>query len=212
MVYDCGKYKITLKKVIRRLETISDDSRNMWLSEILSHFGNKCGGFKYAQGFEQGLLEGFVNGLNETKSENTPVQVPKVIANWIDYCKSCSITLYGALDPVDKFGMSIAETFNGDAQKCAKWARSNSNDFAYAWVNGYEVDDKYYYIVIPCGEGTYRRVFMNSNRNLVISGFTYHSEEEAREVSKDSSFKLTEKIVKDSELSWVWQFAKELEI
>ena len=29
MVYDCGKYKITLKKVIRRLETISDDSRNM---------------------------------------------------------------------------------------------------------------------------------------------------------------------------------------
>lgn len=212
MVYDCGKYKITLKKVIRRLETISDDSRNMWLSEILSHFGNKCGGFKYAQGFEQGLLEGFVNGLNETKSENTPVQVPEVIANWIDYCKSCSITLYGALDPVDKFGMSIAETFNGDAQKCAKWARSNSNDFAYAWVNGYEVDDKYYYIVIPCGEGTYRRVFMNSNRNLVISGFTYHSEEEARKVSKDSSFKLTEKIVKDSELSWVWQFAKELEI
>lgn len=212
MVYDCGKYKITLKKVIRRLETISDDSRNMWLSEILSHFGNKCGGFKYAQGFEQGLLEGFVNGLNETKLENTPVQVPEVIANWIDYCKSCSITLYGALDPVDKFGMSIAETFNGDAQKCAKWARSNSNDFAYAWVNGYEVDDKYYYIVIPCGEGTYRRVFMNSNRNLVISGFTYHSEEEARKVSKDSSFKLTEKIVKDSELSWVWQFAKELEI
>ena len=212
MVYDCGKYKITLKKVIRRLETISDDSRNMWLSEILSHFGNKCGGFKYAQGVEQGLLEGFVNGLNETKSENTPVQVPKVIANWIDYCKSCSITLYGALDPVDKFGMSIAETFNGDAQKCAKWARSNSNDFAYAWINGYEVEDKYYYIVIPCGEGTYRRVFMNSNRNLVISGFTYHSEEEARKVSKDSSFKLTEKIVKDSELSWVWQFAKELEI
>lgn len=212
MVYDCGKYKITLKKVIRRLETISDDSRNMWLSEILSHFGNKCGGFKYAQGFEQGLLEGFVNGLNETKSENTPVQVPKVIANWIDYCKSCSITLYGALYPVDKFGMSIAETFNGDAFECAKWARNNSNDFAYAWVNGYEVDEKYYYVVIPCGEGTYRRVFMNSNRNLIISGFTYHSEEDARKIAKDSSFKLTEKMIKESPLSWVWQFAKELEL
>lgn len=140
------------------------------------------------------------------------LRIPREIGEWIEYCKSCSITLYGALDPVDKFGMSIAETFNGDALKCAKWARSNSNDFAYAWVNGYEVDEKYYYIVIPCGEGTYRRVFMNSNRNLVISGFTYHSEEEARKVSKDSSFKLTEKIVKDSELSWVWQFAKELEI
>lgn len=65
MIYDCGKYKITLKKIIRRLEDIPDDSRNMWLSEILSHFGNRYGGFKYAQGFEQGLLEGFQNGLNE---------------------------------------------------------------------------------------------------------------------------------------------------
>ena len=46
--------------------------------------------------------------------------IPRDIAEWIEYCKSCSITLYGALDPVDKFGMSIAETFNCDAFKCAK--------------------------------------------------------------------------------------------
>lgn len=119
--------------------------------------------------------------------------IPRDIAEWIEYCKSRSITLC-------------------DALKCAKWARTNSNEFAYAWVNGYEVDEKYYYIVIPCGEGTYRRVFMNSNRNLVISGFTYHSEEEARKIAKDSSFKLTEKMVKDSPLSWTWQFARELEL
>ena len=140
------------------------------------------------------------------------LRIPREIGEWIEYCKSCSITLYGVLDPVDKFGMSIAETFKGDALKCAKWARKNSNDFAYAWVNGYEVDEKYYYIVIPCGEGTYRRVFMNSDRNLVIGGFTYYSEEEARKIAKDSSFKLTEKLIKDSELSWTWQFAKELEL
>lgn len=140
------------------------------------------------------------------------MRIPREIGEWIEYCKSCSITLYGALDPVDKFGMSIAENFKGDAFKCAKWARTNSNDFAYAWVNGYEVDKKYYYIVIPCGEGIYRRVFVNSNRNLVISGFTYHSEEEARKIAKDSSFKLTEKMIKDSPLSWTWQFAKELEL
>ena len=138
--------------------------------------------------------------------------IPRDIAEWIEYCKSHSITLYGALDPVDKFGEHIAESFSGDANSCAQWARIHSDDFAYAWVKGYSVMDKYYYIAIPCGEGTYRRVFMNSNRNLVISGFTYHSEEEARKVSKDSSFKLTEKMVKDSELSWVWQFAKELEL
>ena len=140
------------------------------------------------------------------------LRIPIEIGEWIEYCKDEDISIYRALYPVDRYGEPIAETFEGDVYKCSLWARMNSNDFAYAWVNGYEVDEKYYYIVIPCGEGTYRRVFMNSNRNLVISGFTYHSEEEARKVSKDSSFKLTEKIVKDSELSWVWQFAKELEI
>ena len=54
------------------------------------------------------------------------LKIPREIGEWIEYCKSCSITLYGALDPVDKFGMSIAETFKGDALKCAKWARINS--------------------------------------------------------------------------------------
>lgn len=140
------------------------------------------------------------------------IKIPREIGEWIKYCKSRSITLYKALHPVDRFGELIGGAFEGDVYKCAKWARTNSNDFAYAWVNGYEVDEKYYYIVIPCGEGTYRRVFMNSNRNLVISGFTYHSEEEARKIAKDSSFKLTEKMVKDSPLSWTWQFAKELEL
>lgn len=140
------------------------------------------------------------------------MRIPREIGEWIEYCKSRSITLYKALHPVDRFGELIGGAFEGDVYKCAKWAKTNSNDFAYAWVNGYEVDEKYYYIVIPCGEGTYRRVFMNSNRNLVISGFTYHSEEEARKIAKDSSFKLTEKMVKDSPLSWTWQFAKELEL
>lgn len=138
--------------------------------------------------------------------------IPRAIAEWIEYCKGRGITLYGALEPNDKYGELLADSFKGDLYTCAQWAKLHSDDFAYAWVNGYEVDEKYYYIVIPCGEGIYRRIFMNGNRNLVISGFTYHSEEEARKIAKDSSFKLTEKMVKDSELSWVWQFAKELEL
>lgn len=140
------------------------------------------------------------------------IKIPREIGEWIKYCKSRSITLYKALHPVDRFGELIGGAFEGDVYKCAKWAKTNSNDFAYAWVNGYEVDEKYYYIVIPCGEGTYRRVFMNSNRNLEISGFTYYSEEEAIKIAKDSSFKLTEKMIKDSPLSWAWQFARELEL
>lgn len=140
------------------------------------------------------------------------LSIPREIGEWIEYCKACSITLYGALDPVDKFGMCIAEMFKGDAFECAKWARNNSNDFAYAWVNGYEVNEKYYYIAVPCGNDTYRRAFVDSTGKLVIGNFTYSSEKDIAKLSKDASVKLTEKVIKDSELPWVWQFAKELEL
>lgn len=138
--------------------------------------------------------------------------IPRDIAEWIEYCKSCSITLYGALDPVDKFGMSIAETFNGDALKCAKWARSNSNDFAYAWVNGYEVDEKYYYVAIPIENGRYRRLVVLSSGRVALGDNTYESLELLKKHSRQAYGKLTEKMIKDSPLSWAWQFAKELEL
>lgn len=139
------------------------------------------------------------------------LRIPREVGEWIEYCKSCSITLYGALDPVNKFGVSIAETFKGDADKCAKWARNNSNDFAYAWVNGYEVEEKYYYIAVPCGDGDYRRVFVNSRDMLVVGGYIYSSEEEVAKVAKEAKVQLTEKLIKGSEVAWAWQFAKELE-
>lgn len=140
------------------------------------------------------------------------ISIPREIGEWIEYCKSCSITLYGALDPVDKFGMSIAETFKGDALKCAKWARTNSNDFAYAWVNGYEVDEKYYYVAIPIEHGHYRRLVVLSSGRVALGEITYESIDELKKQAIRVKEKLTEKMIKDSPLSWAWQFAKELEL
>lgn len=139
------------------------------------------------------------------------IRIPREIGEWIEYCKSCSITLYGALDPVDKFGMSIAETFKGDALKCAKWARTNSNDFAYAWVNGYEVNEKYYYVAIPIEHGHYRRLVVLSSGRVALGEITYESIDELKKQAIRVKEKLTEKMIKDSPLSWAWQFAKELE-
>lgn len=139
------------------------------------------------------------------------IRIPREIGEWIEYCKSCSITLYGALDPVNKFGMSIAETFKGDALKCAKWARTNSNDFAYAWVNGYEVDEKYYYVAIPIEHGHYRRLVVLSSGRVALGEITYESIDELKKQAIRVKEKLTEKMIKDSPLSWAWQFAKELE-
>lgn len=143
-----------------------------------------------------------------------PLRIPSYIDDWIYYCKIRGLSLYNAITGENIYYENLEKDFDGDYKRCLRWANLNDEAFAYAWLHDddYEVDEKYYYIVIPCGEGTYRRVFMNSNRNLIISGFTYHSEEEARKIAKDSSFKITEKMIKDSPLSWVWQFAKELEL
>lgn len=140
------------------------------------------------------------------------LKIPREIGEWIEYCKSCSITLYGALDPVDKFGVSIAETFKGDALKCAKWARTNSNDFTYAWVKGYEVDEKYYYVAIPIEYGNYRRLVVISSGIVALGERDYESIDAIKNFSIQANEKLTEKMIKDSPLSWAWQFAKELEL
>ena len=140
------------------------------------------------------------------------LKIPREIGEWIKYCKSCSITLYEALDPVDKFGMFITETFNGDVLKCAKWARTNSNEFAYAWVNGYEVDEKHYYVAIPVEGGRYRRLLAYNNGTLTLDDHNYYSIDKLIEHTKNSTTQLTEKMIKDSPLSWAWQFAKELEL
>lgn len=138
------------------------------------------------------------------------IKIPREIGDWIEYCKHNDFTIYGALEPNDYYSEKFADTFDGDAKKCAKWARINSNDFAYAWVNGYEVDKKYYYIAVPCGNDIYRRAFVDSGGKLIIGNFTYSSEKDIAKISKDASVKLTEKVIKESELAWVWQFAKEL--
>lgn len=211
MVYDCGKYKITLKKIIRRLDSIPDDSRNMWLSEILSHFGNRYGGFKYAQGFEQGLLEGFQNGLSEAKQEKPPVQVPKVIANWIEYCKELNIDLIHSMNPSHSiFNFHIA--FKERADVINYWILDNSELYARAFLDGYEVKpEKRYSIAVPVGNGWYNRVIVSINGNVSLDSHNYVSLDKLRRHDRQSGIPLTEDLIKNSELAWAWQFATELE-
>lgn len=140
------------------------------------------------------------------------IKIPREIGEWIEYCKDRGMTLYGALEPVDTFGQSLGETFSKDAYKCAKWAKCNSNEFAYAWVNGYEVDEKYYYVAIPVQHGYYRRLCVLSSGRVALGDHNYESLELLKKHSRQASDQLTKKMIKDSPLSWAWQFAKELEL
>lgn len=140
------------------------------------------------------------------------IRIPREIGEWIEYCKGRGFTIYRAFEPSNKYGESIADSFSGDADTCSQWAKINSNDFAYAWVNGYEVDEKYYYVAIPIEHGHYRRLVVLSSGRVALGDHNYESLELLKKHSRQASDQLTEKIIKDSPLSWAWQFARELEI
>lgn len=140
------------------------------------------------------------------------IKIPREIGEWIEYCKGRGFTIYRAFEPSNKYGESIADSFSGDADTCAQWAKINSNNFAYAWVNGYEVDEKYYYVAIPIEHGHYRRLFVLSSGRVALCEHNYESLELLKKHSRNAHTQLTEKMIKDSPLSWAWQFAKELEL
>ena len=79
--------------------------------------------------------------------EPQKVTIPQFVANWIEYCKKNNFTLLGCLDPVDDFGAPLAEEFEGDVRKCIRWCRKESNNFARAWLDGYEVEKEKRYTI-----------------------------------------------------------------
>ena len=77
------------------------------------------------------------------------VVIPKHIADWLEYCKKHDFTLFGCFDPVYNFEDVAGEDFEGDARKCIRWCRRESEIFAFAWLNGYRVkEDKKYLVTI----------------------------------------------------------------
>ena len=140
------------------------------------------------------------------------MRIPREIGEWIEYCKLHNITLYEAMCLTYDFSTPSDRIFKGNNYECMKWARANSNDFAYAWVNGYEVDEKHYYVAIPVEGGRHRRLLAYNNGTLALDDHNYYSIDKLIEHTKNSTTQITEKMIKDSPLSWAWQFAKELDL
>ena len=73
--------------------------------------------------------------------------VPKHVADWIDYCKANDFLLLGALEPVGRFGEGLANDYKGNISKIMSWVKRNQDEFARAWLNGYEVEQPIRYMV-----------------------------------------------------------------
>ena len=88
-----------------------------------------------------------VLGLVRELDERQKVVVPQFVADWIEYLKKCSGTLYGSTAPYSYYGRAITDDFEGDVKKALEWIRNNSETYARAWLDGYEVDKEPKYLV-----------------------------------------------------------------
>lgn len=96
----------------------------------------------------------FLRDLKKLNAIDTKkVTVPQYVADWIEYCKKHNFTLFGCLDPENGFESLADETFEGDVRKCIRWCRKESNNFAHAWLDGYEVEkEKLYEVKITASD------------------------------------------------------------
>ena len=85
--------------------------------------------------------------LIEQLDESQKVVVPQFVADWIEYLKKCSGTLYGSTAPYSYYGRAITDDFEGDVIEVLKWIRNNSEVYARAWLDGYEVEKEKRYII-----------------------------------------------------------------
>lgn len=76
---------------------------------------------------------------------------------------------------------------------------------------GYEIKkESTYTVAIPIGNGFFKTVCQSGTGKLILSDKNYQSKDKIKQHNSYIPGGLTESVIKDSELSWVWQFAKEV--
>jgi hypothetical protein len=124
---------------------------------------------KFCLGIRKYVALNEVIYLIKQLDEPQKVTVPQFVADWIEYCKEHNFTLLGCLYPVDELGMSLSEGFKGDTKKCVRWCRKESNTFAKAWVNGYEVMEEKHYRIKITKTGQY---LYKNGKDLFFSSYS----------------------------------------
>ena len=128
-----------LKDVVGRIRGFDPTTQARWLNDILKELGSDYGSMKYREGYEQGKLEGAWVG-NQLKDAdkirqelNKPV-IPQFVAEFITEQKNLCYTL--------------SESIDGNmSDRVAEWYYDNSELFARAWLDGYEVEKEKRYLV-----------------------------------------------------------------
>lgn len=145
-----NKYKIKLKDVIARIEKFDPATKAVWINEILNELGSEYGAFKYKAGYEQGKFDGAM--------EHEKVTIPQFVADFIAKQKKLGHTLSYSIDAC----MS---------DRVAEWYWDNSELFARAWIDGYEVEKKRYLVKIKgVGDVSFLNHDLQSDSWLINNG------------------------------------------
>lgn len=121
-----NKYKIRLKDVIERIEKFDLGTKAVWINEILNKLGSEYGFHKYYAGYKQGKFDGTM--------KREKVTVPQFAGDFIAEQKKLGHMLSYSIDAC----MS---------DRVAEWYWDNSELFARAWLDGYEVEQEKRYEV-----------------------------------------------------------------
>ena len=155
-----------VKNILARLRELPVHDREVWLKAIMSEFEQDFSHAKWREGYEQGKLEGAWVGeqlkdADKIRRELNKVKVPQFVANWIEYFKKCSGTLYGSTAPYSYYGRAITDDFEGDVTEVLRWIRNNSEVYARAWLDGYEIEEEKRYLV---------KIKGNIKENMLVYG------------------------------------------
>lgn len=207
MVYDEGKYKITLKKVLSKLNSLNGQDKLEWVYAILNGLGSEFSSKLYQEGYEQGRFD-------EAIEYSTPeVELPDYVGYWLEYCKATNVGMVNATMVLDTHLHNYARMSDANRLRAYFMTNRNQEDFLSAWLNGYSVrKEVYYYVAVPVELGRLKRLYVLNSGEVALGAHNYESLELLKKHSRQATFQLTEDMIKKSPLSWAWKFAKELEL
>lgn len=198
--------KITLKQVLNKIENMNDAHKFEWLYSLLKKFGSEITSELYHKGYEQGKFD------NAMENSTPKAEIPDYVGYWLEYCKATNVGMINAMYVWNVTLYNYARMSDADKLRAYFLSNENQETFLTAWVNGYKVKkEKYYYVAVPVGKGFYKRVVVYSDYTLGLGDHNYMSLAKLEQHSKQASYQITEKMIKESPLAWAWQFAKELE-
>ena len=175
-----------VKNILARLRELPLHNREVWLKVIMSEFKQDFSRAKWREGYEQGKIEGMV--------EREKVEVPQFVADFIAEQKKLGHTLSYSIDA------SMSD-------RVAEWYWDNSELFARAWLDGYEVEEekKYKITLLNRNDGHLYLV----NQNAALADKYGHFSPVVLLFTKSTNFsekcyKLTKKELEDAGFSWVF--------